>query len=469
MVDGHLFSTLALLYKRHYLEAVEHTIAQTALYWDKLGKAKGVKLSQKGGGRRFEFPYEVARGMNFMSGDEDVFLPGQSGYTNDDLDPVSAVEAFFNEKRAYSAAKFDGYFKADAHGSYTFHEGANFQRNIRQMVEDIRWNLQRELLSDGTGQLAEVVSDSTAGGVTTVVVKSARVADDRGLTGTARLRQNQKIVLVKAANWANNPHEAVADLFGGNKFLKIASVSKEYDVSATPSFTVTGDETAEFAAGDIVVLANSRTMSDGGGNGTSGTDATREFNGLLAMYDDGTLRDKHLGLTRSSYASLNAQVDTSATLREPTPELFQGKIDDLNRRMGDDHDSSGYEMLSEHSVRTRYASRLGEEAKRYIQDNMAKVAVGGFKGITMAFLGNDKLVPWRVCRDMPYGQVLYHDPTNLEAFWSREVAPMDDDGLTIRQVSGKDMWAIFYKMYGEIICKTPWKGVRWNNIQGHFA
>lgn len=464
---AHLLSTLSSLFKIHYQPAVEHTIKMTTLYWDRISKAQGVKLSQKGGGRSYEFPYETARGMNYAAGVAGGYLPGASGNTNDDLDTVESISATFSEKRAYTGAQFDGFYKAASHDAFSFHKGGQFARNMRHMVEDARWNLQRQMLGDGMGVLGVVVSASFSSPTTTVTLKSARVADARGMLGNARFKKNMKILPIKAAHWASSVSVSQADLIGGNAFIKVAGVSNEYDVGTAPTILLTGDYSSELAVGDVLVLANSRDSTDNG----SATGATpRELNGMLSFYDDGTLSANHLGLARATYPSLKSKVNLSdAALREPTPELFQASVDELHRRLGDEHSTEGYEMISEQSVRSRYANRLGEEAKRYAQEAKGKTAVGGFSNVTMAFLGNETLVPWRTCRDFGYGQAIYHDPANMEGFWSRELGPMDDDGLTLRQVTGKDEWSVFYKLYGELICKEPWKGLRFSGLQGQWA
>jgi hypothetical protein len=473
MADGNFHANLTEIFKIHYLEAVEHTVQHSALYQDRIKKAKGMK--KRGGGRQFEFPYETKRGMNFAPGNSVAtasggFLPGSSANTNDELSDIDAITAVIQEKRLYSGVKMDGFFKADSHGKYLFKEGHNFSRLIKYMVEDFSWNLQRMLLGDATGLLGvQSGGSASSGGHSVVTLLPATGADTRGRLGNAMFRENQKVLPIPAAHWAASATVSQSDLIGGNTWLLVEALSEPYDTGASPTVTFNGTTYNSDEAdtdGTVFVLATSRTSTDGG----SDTGATlNELQGLFNWIDDGTLGANLFGLSRTTYPTLQSKVDLSTTLREVTPELLQGLIDKINRRVGDNHDASGYEILTEQSVRTQFSSRLGEEAKRYIQESKGKKAVGGFNDVSMAFLGNDAMIPWRVCRDMPYGHLMYLNPSMIEAFWSKEVAPMDDDGLTLRQVAGYDEWALYYKAYGEMIMQEPWKCGRISGCQGYFG
>lgn len=467
MVDGHKLSTLSQIFKVHYEEAVNHTIAQTAYLWERMKRRGGFKKT--GGGRQIEWPYEIARGSNTQPGYEGGFLPGSSGNTGDQLDAIEAVTAVVNEKRIYSGVRMDGFFKADSHKKYLFKEGHNYSKLMQYLAEDFGWNLQRMFLGDETGLLGiQSGANSLSGSDTLTTLKAANTADARGRLGNAAFRVNQKVLPIAAADWAADPRDRQADLIGGNTFLRVKAISQEYDVGASPTITLEGDHTSDpsLTDGTAFVLANSRTSQ----NGAGGTSASLyELQGILNFIDDGTLGANLYGLSRTTYPSLKSRVDLSdSALRTLTPKLLQGLVDDIDRKVGDMHKVKGYELLSEQSVRTEFAANLGEDAKRYIQEAKGIKAVGGQSDVTMAFLGNDGMVPWRTCRDVPYGHVFYFDPGDIEAFISKDVGPMDDDGLVLRQVSGKDEWVAYYKFYGELVMQEPWKAGRLSGVQGYF-
>lgn len=468
MVDGHKLSQLSQIFKVHYAEAVEHTIAQTAMFWKMVKKKKGVKMA--GGGRQIEFPYEVARGSNTASGYEGGWLPGSSGNTGDQLDAIEAVTAVVNEKRIYDGVKLDGFFKNASHDPYLFKKGHNYSKLMQYMSEDFGWTIQRMMMGDETGILGiQSGAESLSGSDTLVTLKAANNADARGALGNARFRQNMKILPITAAEWASDPRDAMADLIGGNQFLRVKSLSAPYDVGSTPQITLEGNLTADpaLADGTVFVAANSRASVDGGaGGGTT----LYELQGLLNWIDDGTLGANLFGLSRTTYPSLKSHVDLSdSALRTLTPKLLQGLVDRIDRFCGDEHKVKNHVLFSEQSIRTEFAANLGEDAKRYIQEAKGITAVGGQKDVTMAFLGNDGMVPWVCSRDCHYGQVFYFDPSSINAIISKDVGPMDDDGLVLRQVNGKDEWVAYYKFYGELIMKEPYKAGRLSGVQGYFG
>lgn len=464
-----MFSQFASdFFKVHYLAPTQHVIRQHSDIFDRIKSMKGFKM--KAGGRQFEWPYELSRLNNVGFRGEDEYLPGESSDTNDDIDGLSGETAVENERRIYASAAFDGFITKDSHNKYMFKKGHSYAKQLQYLAEDTARMFQWAFLSDGTGMVGTVdtgvgaMSYDAGDDETTVYLKHARQADTRGILGTQRIQKNMKLVHINAADWATSASASKAQIVG-NTVLKVNGVSDDMDVSTTPYVLLKGDQTAVLANGDVLVHYKSRTQ-DGAGAGAGAT--LRSFNGLFNWVDDGTLGANLFGLSRTTHPELKSKVNLSDVERAVSAPLLQALWDELLRKAGNEG-RDGMELWSEYSVRSQYMKDTGEAAKRYTQDASAKKIIGGYADVSIAFLENGTPVPWRADRDFPYGHLMGINFNDCEAMWSKEISPLDDDGLTLRMQNGKDVWKTYYRAYGQFIMKEPWKAFRLSGCKGYFG
>jgi hypothetical protein len=473
-INANTLSALDKGLKYNYANVVKDLIRKDSALLDMFMEDKG--FNKDLGGRSLIWPLVTDRPFNNGVGSEDSYFPGFSGSTNDDIDRITPVEASLGRAYAYATVAFTEQMMADVHKDFELFKGWGYARHIKTMQDDFRMYLERMALGDGTGILGVVNgAPSLSSGNTVVTLKPASTIDARGVLGTQRLYKNMKVSIIRAADWATSARTAkIHSNVGGSgtAVQKVVAVSGIHDVTASPTITLSGDlvSSAALADGDIIVEGNSRVANSTGGN-ASDDSGLYCFQGLFAFIDDGTLTTKLYNLTRSSYTQLNSQVDLSSTGRNLTWQMLQVMFDKLYRRRGsqDTEIENEYMLLTERSVRTNYVAADGEAAKRYVQEDKAKKLVAGFKDVTLAFIGNDTLLPWVALNTMPYGHALLMRKSDLKVMWDIPPGIVTGDGLTQRQITGKPVYYVALQAVGNFKKDEPWLDGRISGLNGTFS
>lgn len=430
------------------------------------------------GGRSMIWALVTDRMHNVGVRDETGFEPGFSGDTNDDIDTVAPVEASLPRAYAYANGAFTTQQMAKAHKSFEQFKGWGFGKHLKMIQDDLGMMLERMLTGDKTGLLGTIVGTPTlSGGNTVCVLQPASTISTRGIAGTQRLAKNMKVGIVRAADWAGNNRLARIHSNIGNSgtgVQKVVAVSNVHDVGAAPTVTLKGDLISAgtaLANGDVIVEAKSREENAAGG--TSGSEQLKCFDGILSFVDDGTLDTNVFGLSRTTHPSLKSQCLLSNSGRPPTWNLFQVLMDRLERRRGNTTGRTTQEeqhvIFCEKSIKTAFVAQPGDSLKEYIQENKAKSLVSGFNDVTMAFIGNDRLTPFVGYSTMPYGHAFVIRPSTLAVMWDVPPGPIDEDGLTLRKVSGKPIFTYEMQAFGNFRMEEPWLDGRISGLQGTFA
>lgn len=448
-------TALEELLKVKYGPAVPHLITQSNPFMKRMKKMKG--FSKSFGGRQYEFPYELKRGMNTGVRAQGAYLPGFGGVTNDDLDTISAETAVIDRARIYDGVSFDGMWLQKDNDQYGFKPGQRFASQMKYMMEDTQRTLLHYLFGDQTGYLGTVLSVSTV----TVNLYPVTTVDVRGVAGTQRILPNMKLWLIPSAHWSTSPTASKAD---SDQIIKVSSVSDLHDTTATPSFVATVDVSGFLSAGDVLVPAYSRSGASSGA-GSGGT--LFGFQGFFNWIDDATLTSDLYGLSRSSFPILNAKTDLSTTSRKLTWKMMQSLVSNLDRRVGN-AETKNHIFLSEMGVRDAYVPDEAAPLKRYNQEDKALKVVSGFDDVCFAFLGQGRAVPWVTDRDFPYGHAMYLDLNDTYAMWEKQPGIMNEDGLDMRQSTGKDEWYVMLSGYGQFMMKEPYKCARLSGLEGAF-
>lgn len=472
------FSALDKGFKYHYANEVPELIRKDSALLDMLQEDRSFRKSL--GGRSLIWPMVLDRSMNFGVRDETDYFPGlDPAADGDSIDRVSVDEASLGRAYAYADVAFTEQMMADAHKDFEFFKGLGFARHVKEMQDNMKMQLELMLIGDKTGLLGFVASAAFSTD-TTVTLQPASTIGIRGRYGNAALYKNMKISFIRATDWNSNArlaqiHSNIGGAGSGVSTFKISAVSNVQDVGASPTITIAGvNLTAggayQLANGDAIVLAKSRSVSTTGG--TSGTEAgLRCFDGLFSFIDDATLTTTLYNLSRSTYPALNSQTDLSSTGRQLTWQRLQILFDKLYRRRGSDDKSieDEYMLLTERSARTNYAANEGDAGKRYIQEDKAKKLVAGFKDVTMAFLGNDTLLPWACVNLMWYGHGLLMRKDDLKVMWDIPPSVVSADGLQLRQIAGKPEYYMALQAVGNFKKDQPWLDARLSGLIGAFA
>lgn len=477
-VNPAALSALDKGFKYHYANEVKELIRKESALIDMCEEDKNFRRPY--GGRSLIWPLVLDRSMNFGVRDETDFLPGLDTATDgDSIDRVGVDEASLPRAYAYADCAFTEQQMADAHKDFEFFKGWGFARHVKETQDNMKMQLEMMLLGDKTGLLG-FVSSASFSTDTTITLQAASTIGIRGRYGNACLYKNMKISFIRATDWNSSArgakiHSNIGGAGSGVSTFKIASVSGIHDIGASPTITIAGiDLTSggayQLASGDAIVLAKSRLVSTTGGTGGAETDL-RCFDGLFSFIDDGNLTTKLFNLTRSTYSQVNSQTDLLTTGRQLTWQRLQIMFDKLYRRRGsDDKDiEDEYMLLTERSVRTNYAANEGEAGKCYVQEDRAKKLVAGFKDVTMAFLGNDTLLPWACVNMMWYGHALLMRKKDLKVMWDIPPSVMSADGLQLRQIAGKPVYYMAFQAVGNFKKDEPWLDGRISGLTGAFS
>lgn len=443
------------------------------------------KAEERGGGRKLIWELNLDRPMNIgvRAGETDSF-PGFSGSTNDDIDRPSAQQAEQGIKFAYSDGAVTEHMMAEAHVPYDISgnfSGRKLKRQFDMCKDDLAMQTEWQLLGDGTAVLGVIVSLTVNGdGNTELTLSPASAVSDHGILGTQRLYKNQKISFIQAADWANDRYTAkIATNIGGvgTPVAKIVSVSGTMDTSAAPVVTIGGDWNdaagdGALAAGDILVMALSRDQAAGGGTNGS-ADNIGAMDGAFNLIDDGTKRTLIYGLDRTDLTELKSTVSYSNVARAFNQELLQTVFNTLRRRRGSkdsDNMESEYFIFCERSIPTKALQGEGEAQKRYMQEAKALEATTGWKGISFAFLENDRPVPLKLLNTMPYGHALITRPKGWRVMWDIKPGFVDGGGSSdiLRFVEGKPEYVFAMQQAGNIKIDEPWFDAVISGLEGSF-
>lgn len=464
-------SALSGLIKVKYGPYIPTLVYNGSPFLKRLKKMSG--FTKKFGGRQYEFPYEIARGENVKMGTLGSYLPGFSGNTYDDIDTLEELTATVDRARIYAAGSVDGQWLASPNADFFFNAGHKLPKLMQSVSEDLAQELEWQILGVQDGAIGIISGTPTdSGGITTINLQPVSTVDPRGIGGTARFRRNMKLRRIKAAHWASSPTASQAD--SQLDVMKVSSLSRLYDRSSAPFIKVTGDFTAgggnlnsgdALADGDVLVRYGSRSETSGG-SASGGT--LLNMNGILNLVDDGTLAANLYGNSRSTYTELKSQVDLSSTKRNLTWKLLQALKTKVELILDPERKKSMV-AISEPGVQDAYIPAEGEAAKRYMQEDKALKVISGFNDVALAFVGNGAPIPWIRYRDFPYGHLFLGCLDDFEALWDMEPGTFNDDGLTLRQVDGKDQFWWAMKAYGQIIKREPMYDGRMSGLAGAYG
>lgn len=298
-----------------------------------------------------------------------------------------------------------------------------FKNATRYSFETLIRNLKRErarmLWGNGTGALARV-NDATPDGAAAIGID-----DPGGVTGT----------------------------FGGTRYLRKGMIvcfgatpgsGLNRTISSVDSGTqITLDSATSGNADNNLIYRVSTTASTTAGDLSKDNEPV----GLLGLVDDGTYLATISGLSRSTYPQLNSYC--SSSVGALSLDLIQQHFDIADQR----GDGAIDYMACHHAVRRAYLTLL-EADRRYTgadlnaPDGGTKAAKRGqyvtFSGVPMI---EDKYAPY----DMLFGV----SKADMKRYVQIDGEWAEESGAILRQVTGKDTWTAFYRLWENYHCSRP--------------
>lgn len=285
---------------------------------------------------------------------------------------------------------------------------------IEGLTRDVIKDFNRQLYGDGIGVLATVTARTS----TTVFTV------DHGLY----LRENMLIEVWDASNPSTRNSNASLD-------VQITGLSPNAD--GTVDVTVDQAEANTIAAGDVVLRQGAATPDATPSNPRT----DHEMTGIQAAIDDGTNVTTYEDISRTTYPLWKGHyLDNSGTDRNLTLDLMQQAEDMVSRAAG-----KRPNWIRMNQGQRRKFFDLVSPDRRY---NTSRFDAGYEK---LEFNGLDLTVDI----DCPLGKVFFCTKESFRKYTLRKMGLLDFDGLTLRQVSGKDVWRGYVGMYGNLGCKRP--------------
>lgn len=246
----------------------------------------------------------------------------------------------------------------------------------------------------------------------------------------------------------------VAGSVGGTRYIRPGMIVGFW--TTVPAHEVTGTVASVAADGNSFELSASATittndyvvaMTTASSTAAADSGLNNEPMGLLGLVDDGTYVTTLHNLSRTTYPQLKSRVQSSVGAL--SLDAIQLNFD-IAEQMGDANISM---LAGHHAVRRAYLALL-EADRRYAgadlqsPDGGTKVTKRNqyvtFGGVPMI---EDKYAPY----DMLFGL----DKSDMKRYVQIEGEWADDDGRILRQVSGKDEWTAFYRIWENYHCSRP--------------
>lgn len=244
--------------------------------------------------------------MKIQVGDDLGFGMVSQGGDYPDAGDIASDEATLELARFADTISFDAHEMALL-DSLSAAAAPIMQKKMDASRKRVLRELERQAIMDGTGVLAKVASISTPDVVLDVA-------------GSAYAERNPY-------TWIDDPNRQrinIVDPSSGADQLSSAGYRTITAINeSTNTITLSGASTGA-ASGDLIVTYSPAGFASGG------SFASPEFDGLLAMIDDG---NNYLGIDRSTVAQWRATVlDNSGTLRDLTDNLTLDLVTKVGRR-----------------------------------------------------------------------------------------------------------------------------------------
>lgn len=315
-------------------------------------------------------------------------------------------------------------------------------QEMQGLIRDLGNDLNRSMFGAGLGTLA-LINEATPTGDTTLIVDSP--GGVAGAThGNRFLNPGMYIGFI-------NPAGGALRGSGSSPARQVTAVSTDglnatLD-SAPPAGTADNDLIVRIAGPTSTLVVTDSAYN-------------QEFNGLLALVDDGTYVTTLNNVSRTTYPIFKSTVISS--VGPLSADVLQRGID-VADQLGEGNMSA---LICHHSVRRSYLTMMDVD-RRYAGGDLSSPDAGTkaakLKDITFGS------IPWQVDKDAPYGTLFGVDFSTATRWVEVEGEWADDDGTILLRLSNQDAYEARYRIFENYSLDRPASCVRWDGITANVV
>ncbi len=426
-------------------------------------------------GKYYRLNFQTAGNSRFEARAEGDYIPGfnPDASIQDRIAPLAIEELKFGRRQMYASVDFTGPMAAavkSKEGGYSNIMEYRFKDTERHLVE--RVGIALAYGETGVvGKIKTCGSGEKASGIPVLYSQS----EDGGGTPTEPCAGNRLIrpgMVLDAVSGGRLGAVRVGDKDRGRR---VTAVSAD---NSAPTVTFKGEEDGTsslvgngWAADDLLVSTKTRQVAAINSTALSET-GWYGPRGLLDVVDDDSLNTYYGQVDRTDYQSLRCQrLENSGTLRAISLDLINLGCEQSEVVAGGKPDviytTPGIRrQLVAFLTATTGSTLASVNPTRFNSPGSEKVTIGvnQFDVLTLGPTGRMTIMSSRLA---PHHMVflLQRDTTLL----MQDSPPgfIDNDGLKVRMVDGKDEFTAAWKWYVPgMICREPWKNVRIDDVTG---
>lgn len=415
-------------------------------------------------GKYYRIDELIGGNFRYEGRPEGGYLPGKnpSGQLQDQSATLQTLEMRFKRRLMYSSVEFSGPMDnapKTSDGGYDKLSAIVMEQTTNAFPEMISSKLARGNL----GIKGEVASVNTSTGVVTLVAANApsTAATSKPWAGNRFFREGDVCDIV--ANNASAPNPLGALRTGvADKGRRVTAISRD---GTAPTVTFADLSSTTIAAGDLLVTTGERQDSaisaqadyeNGlyGGYGImdaiqDGTDSLYS----LAYYGNVQVSSQRL-LQSFKITNTNNAVLTVDMCNQLIAQMFNDSLG------GTDPDfiyctMDVYRNFAK-GFTTFAASGASTNLARWTNPGAGFTPTVGVSGIEVNNIGTSGSKKFMVSPFAPHYRAYFIRKDSLIILSDLPLGVMNNDGLTLRQVPGTDMWAVDYKAYESgVVCLKP--------------
>lgn len=418
-------TNLADILKTVYGDGLKNQFADEQITYNLFSKS-----DRQPKGKGYTFGMRIARNQSTGARAESAYLP----------EPMTGKKdtGTITPKYNYGTIKLSGVVIEAAKGGDTSFVDA-LSDEIEDIYQSIKDDLNRQMHWDGFGMLGRITAASSAASNGTY---ACTFDNDLGIR---YLTEGQLVDFyasagdtVLGATGSAAFGQRIKSIVPSTKVVTFETNVTTYAAKHPTLSTLTNGVTCTLANGAVAVKMGARDLAH------ATTDTPAELTGLYGMFDDGTLRSVYEGITVASQPKWAAQIlSNSFVNRELSIDLMLQACDVV--RSGSTGQKINKAMMGLGQKR-KYANLLLPD----VRFQPGKL-VGGYEVITFsAGDGSVELIVDPMCQP----NLIYFYPDGV--IQKYEMSPLgwgNLDNSQLHQVSGKDEWEAFLRIYSELGCE----------------
>lgn len=415
--------------------------------------------------------YMASRPLEQGSG---VYQPGYdpSSSAEDGMADYSIGEMKFYAKRHYFSTDFTGAMKSavkSRKGGYMNLQEFRFKDTLDNMKEQMGIKIATSQL----GTRARIQAINTGTGVVNVRYAGYSAASTSTFeNGLRYIRPGMRMDAVTSSR------TGALRVGAGDRGRKVTAVAMDIGTSGTgPAVTFNNLSGCTWTAGDYLLMYGERGSVTGSVSSSTDYDNLPGMLGLIDAVDDGTLVAYYGQAQRSAYPTLQAIVQgNSGTLRALTPQIVNYSIEQKVQLTGGMVDIAYstpgvVRQLVDHLtiIGTGSSGNTSNNNPMRYEPGKSSQTIG-FNKVSLMPLGFNGSLEMVSSRLAPHHTLFLFEKETAILLQDGPPRFINEDGLTIRKVTGKDEFTADWVWPATgIVCREPWKNIRIDDLAGDHA